>query len=318
MKKRIKVNFKDLENYIVEAVEKQIKEIEGNKRTVITTKKQLRSMIEALISEKLTGNAFNEMHELKNTILKEVQKITKSKWALSITNVGKKSDGSYIIKIVGSGNTKVNLLWGDALDGDFNFSTSTPLVAGDEFSTELYKFMLGMVEKKVEIIKILKEIETKIITDASEEITEEDTDEMGIGMDNGMSVGGGMGMGMGNGIGMGMGNGIGMGMGNGMGMGLGNRMSVDLENDITPDGTIPPVVDAPVEDAPVEDAPVEDAPVDMPMDNLGDDDDEVELTFDSEDEMPPTLPEPESFDEPIETPEDKLEKPLEKPKNVKI
>lgn len=175
---KTKLNLNDLEKYIANALNQKIKSLNEEKTTIRTTKKELYSLIESIIMEKLTGHAFNEMHELKTDIFKNIQKITKHKWIMSISNIGKKQDGSYLIKMIGSGNTRLSIVWGDNIDGDFSFTTSTSLVAGDEFSTSLYSFMNIMVEKRIDIVKMLKEIETKIITDNGDDMLDDDADDL--------------------------------------------------------------------------------------------------------------------------------------------
>jgi hypothetical protein len=176
-----KINEKDIVKMVETVVEKQL----NNKtKTIKTTKKELMEMIEKLVVEKLTGYAFNAMHELKNDIQKEISKITKSKWLLSISNIGKKEEGIYMIKMIGSGNNKLNVMWGENIEGDFTFSTSTSLTAGDEFTTSLYQFMLAMVEKKDAIKKILNDAETKINSDLSDDMGDDLEDE---NMDNGIN-----------------------------------------------------------------------------------------------------------------------------------
>lgn len=176
-----KINEKDIVKMVETVVEKQL----NNKtKTIKTTKKELMEMIEKLVVEKLTGYAFNAMHELKNDIQKEISKITKSKWLLSISNIGKKEEGIYMIKMIGSGNNKLNVMWGENIEGDFTFSTSTSLTAGDEFTTSLYQFMLAMVEKKDAIKKILNDAETKINSDLSDDMGDDLEDE---NLDNGMN-----------------------------------------------------------------------------------------------------------------------------------
>lgn len=187
---KTKINMKELENFIGKTLEKHMKSIDENKKTFKTTKKELYSMIENIILEKLTGHAFNEMHDLKNSVLKQIEKATKHKWVMSVSSIGKKSDGCYFIKLIGSGNTKLSVLWGDDVDGDFSFSTSTSLVAGDEFSTALYSFMNAMVEKKNEIINIFKDVESKIINDnISDDIMDENGEESELDMGMGAGIG---------------------------------------------------------------------------------------------------------------------------------
>jgi hypothetical protein len=187
---KTKINMKELENFIGKTLEKHMKSIDENKKTFKTTKKELYSMIESIILEKLTGHAYNEMHDLKNSVLKQIEKATKHKWVMSVSSIGKKSDGCYFIKLIGSGNTKLSVLWGNDVDGDFSFSTSTSLVAGDEFSTALYSFMNAMVEKKNEIINIFKDVESKIINDnISDDIMDENGEEGDLDMKMGAGIG---------------------------------------------------------------------------------------------------------------------------------
>jgi len=274
-----KINLKELEKQIESMYEKKQKELNENKKTIKTTKKELYNMIEKIILEKLTGHAFNEMHDLKNDILKQIQKITKHKWIMGVSNIGKKGDGCYIMKLIGSGNTKLNILWGEKIDGDFSFSTSTMLVAGDEFSTSLYSFMNIMTEKKNEIVKIFKDIETKIIPDESgddvmDEIGDEMSDDMSMGMDN---------------------------------MPMTEPTIDDIDSNISepmpPAPMSAPMIQPPENNMP--DIQSNDIPEEAPDMNMDDGDEEVEISLDNELEEPSDVPpsiNPDEEDEEIKPP----------------
>ena len=81
------------------------------------------------VIEKLKGKDFDTMHDLKMKIYRQLKAIGKNKWLLSVSQVVRKPNGTNIIKMIGSGNNTVNIVWGEGIVGDFAFSTGTTLIA---------------------------------------------------------------------------------------------------------------------------------------------------------------------------------------------
>jgi len=171
-----KLGQKQIEELVRQELELQIEN--KNKSTVKISKQELQEMIKTIISEKLTGQEFNDMYDIKTDILKEFHKSTKSKWVKIVSHVGKKPDGEFILKLIGSGGVKINLVWGSNIEnGDFILSTGATLVAGEEFSVEAYAYMIRLVEKSKDIMKFLNEIESRIDDISESELGEMDTPE---------------------------------------------------------------------------------------------------------------------------------------------
>jgi len=123
------------------------------------SKKDLSIMIEDILNEKLVGKEFDAMHELKASIVRDLNRIANNKWALTIPKITEKPDGSKVINIIGSGNISINLHWGEMLEGDFHFTTGAGLIAGDEYSTKVYSFMLSLVENRDLVVQCLIDVE---------------------------------------------------------------------------------------------------------------------------------------------------------------
>ena len=161
-----KIGRTDLEKLVREAVENQIREqqqAKKNKDIIRMSKTELQSLIKQIVNEKLVGQDFNDMYDLKADILKELHKTTKSKWVRVIQNIGKKPDGNFILKMIGSGGVRINLVWGSAIeDGDYILSTGATLIAGESFSMEAYSYMIKLVEISSTFLKFLNEIESQI------------------------------------------------------------------------------------------------------------------------------------------------------------
>lgn len=159
---KITVDKKSLENYLSDAIDKHMVQIEESKSNeMVMNKKDFVELVEKIINEKLKGQEFDDMHKLKLNIISQINKMSKTKWAMSVSGIGQKENGNYVIKLTGSGNNILNIFWGEGISGDFAFSTSTSLIAGDEFSTKLYFFMVNLIEKKDQVIKMLDNIMLK-------------------------------------------------------------------------------------------------------------------------------------------------------------
>jgi len=156
----VKINKTELESYLGDIIDKHITQIEESKsKEMILTKSELKSIVEDIIVEKLKGQEYDSMHDLKMRILRGLNKISKSKWLLTVSNVGKRNDGNYVIKLTGSGNTVLSIFWGEDVEGDFLFSTTISLIAGDIYSTKMYRFMMMLIDKQDYVSELLKSTE---------------------------------------------------------------------------------------------------------------------------------------------------------------
>lgn len=157
---KTKINIQSLKKYINETIDKICED-----NNILVSDTELVSLIENIINEKLYGKSYDKYHDLKNYIVKQLNKISKTRFILSTSNINKNENGDYIITLVCSGNHKVKIKWGNSFESQkYMFNTSTPLIAGDDdYSINVYKLMVALAEKKDELMMVLSEIESKII-----------------------------------------------------------------------------------------------------------------------------------------------------------
>jgi len=173
MKKENKKNSDTikLDDFITEKIDKCLTNIDnGNDTYVKADRDKIYKIAEEIILEKLFGKEFDEMHLLKKETLKNIQKVVGNKWLLEVNKVCKKLDGSFLIKLIGSGNTRLNLVWGETIKGGFAFNTSVQLNAGDEFSMGLYSFMNDAMDNIEALSLVLTETQSNIKEEAVEDV----------------------------------------------------------------------------------------------------------------------------------------------------
>lgn len=148
---------KDLEKYVSGIVEEYMKENASKKLTI--KESELKKMVQEILREKLNGSSFNDLHEIKNKAFREINKISKG-WLLGVDEILIKDDGKYLIKMFGSGNTKLNFCWKKDADKILSFSclTSEVLNTDNEDSMKLHNFMCDVANKKDFMLQLLTAI----------------------------------------------------------------------------------------------------------------------------------------------------------------
>jgi hypothetical protein len=161
----MKITKKDLamyiENYIAKKFENTVTPVMIDEKI---TKKDIITMIEEAIHAKLTGEAYDTVKQLEDSIKVAFQKLTKSSvdggWVKDVERLREKGEGTYQVEIIGSGNVKVIVKWNKTPQKNmfFELVCSEPCIAGDPYKENAYKFMCSLLLKKEKVLELLQDV----------------------------------------------------------------------------------------------------------------------------------------------------------------
>lgn len=147
-----------IDEVVVELTEKVINNNLKKKTMKYTVNASTDNMIKKMIYEKLTGKSYDKMYELKSKTYKRLKKIVKNNWINVVETIESKQAGNFKMKLIGAGNTSIFLVWGNQFDGKFTILNKTAIVAGNEYSNKIQKFIMGLLDNTDAVMEILNSV----------------------------------------------------------------------------------------------------------------------------------------------------------------